>query len=158
MSTSTLPVTQRMARLVPQPDSASPPQEVVHISAFAIIRKKSDRGEKILLAKRLRPQFTAGKWTLPSSLIDYGEHPDEAMKRILEVQLGKKPEKVRLDQVQSYGDKHWDICFVYDVDLGSLGTLSQDIEKAEYFEVTDLPQELRQDHREVLETAGLIKT
>jgi hypothetical protein len=65
---NTLPITQRMARLVPQPpDLPSPPQQVVHISSFAIIREGKD---KILLAKRLRPAFTAGKWTLPSSIID----------------------------------------------------------------------------------------
>jgi ADP-ribose pyrophosphatase YjhB (NUDIX family) len=159
MSAQTLPVTQRMARLVPQlPDSPSPPQEVVHISAFAIMRDKSVGEKKILLAKRLRPPFTAGKWTLPSSIIDYGENPEEAVKRIVEVQLGKRPEKAKLVQVQSYGDKHWDLCFVYEVDLESLGTLSQDLEKAEYFATSNLPAELRQDHREVLEAAGLIKS
>lgn len=158
MSSSAIPVTQKMARLIPQPDSSSgPPQEVVHISSFAIIRKSKSE-KKILLAKRLRPQFTAGKWTLPSSLIDYGEHPEEAIKRILEVQLGKRPQNAKLIQVQSYGDKHWDICFVYEVDFDSFGTLSQDIEKVEYFDISNLPKELRQDHIEVLETLEMFKS
>ena len=161
-ATSTnLPVTQRMARLVPQPpqdSTAAPPQELVHISSFAIIRKKGQE-EKILLAKRLRPQFTAGKWTLPSSLIDYGENPEDAIKRIVEIQLGTKPGQVKLMQVQSYGDKHWDLCFVYDIVLPNeqVGNISQDIERVEFFELSNLPQEFRQDHREVLESAGLFR-
>ena len=161
MSSSTsVPITQKMARLVPQPDSTttSPPQEVVHLSSFAVIRKAGD-SKKILLAKRLRPQFTAGKWTLPSSIIDYGENPEEAIKRIVEVQLGARPHNAKLVQVQSYGDKHWDLCFVYDVSLPGekWGTLSQDVEKVEYFDLSNLPPEFRQDHREVLETAGFFK-
>lgn len=138
-----------MARLVPQPQGQQP-EEMMHISSFAVIR----RDDELLLAKRIRPEFTASKWTLPSALINFGEHPESAVRRIVKEQLGVEPRSVRLLDTQSYGDKHWDLCFVYDVAIDNVGKLSQDIEKTEYFDRSDLPQEFRADHREVLQTLG----
>ena len=63
----------------------------MHISSFAITK----RGKELLLVKRIRPEFTAGKWIFPSSLINYGEHPESAIKRIVREQArsgGKKCE------------------------------------------------------------------
>ena len=71
------------ARLIPQPEGSSS-EELVHISSFALIRK----GKQLLLVKRLKPEFTAGKWTFPAALISYGEHPDVAVKRIVKEMLG----------------------------------------------------------------------
>ena len=76
------------------------------------------------------------------------------MKRIVREQLGVESTNVRLLDVQSYGDKHWDICFVYDVSIDSIGKLSQDIERAEYFDRGKLPPEFRSDHMEVLQSLG----
>lgn len=139
----------KMARLVPQPQGQQS-EEMVHISSFAIIRQ----GNKLLLAKRIRPEFTANKWTLPSSLINFGEHPESAVKRIVREQLGVEPKSVKLLDTQSYGDKHWDLCFVYDVSIDGLGKISQDIERAEYFEKGNFPPEFRADHNEILQTLG----
>src|SRR5438552_4631152 len=132
---------QKTARLTPQVQGQQS-EEVAHISSFAIIRK----GSELLLAKKIRPEFTAGKWVLPSSIINFGENPESAMKRIVREQLGVDSTNVRLLDVQSYGDKHWDICFVYDVSIDSIGKLSQDIERAEYFDRGKLPPEFRSDH------------
>lgn len=125
-------------------------EEVVHISSFAIIKKEN----KLLLVKRVKPEFTAGKWTFVSSLINIGEHPEQAIKRIVREQVGAEAKNVKLIDVQSYGDKHWDICFVYEAMIDSTGTLSQDVEKSEYFERGKLPPEFRADHMEVLQTLG----
>ena len=142
MSTS-----QKMARLTPQaPGQQS--EEVVHISSFAMIKK----GNELLLVKRIRPEFSAGKWVLPSAIINFGEDPEAAMKRIVREQLGADARNVRLLDVQSWGDKHWDLCFVYDVSIDSTGKLHQDIEKAEYFDKGKLPPEFRSDHMEVLQS------
>ena len=140
---------QKTARLTPQVQGQQP-EEVAHISSFAIIK----RGNELLLAKKIRPEFTAGKWVLPSSIINFGEHPESAMKRIVREQLGVDSTNVRLLDVLSYGDKHWDICFVYDVSIDSIGKLSQDIERAEYFDRGKLPPEFRSDHMEVLQSLG----
>ncbi len=141
--------TTKTARLSPQvPGQQS--EEVMHVSSFAIAK----RGEELLLVKRIRPEFTAGKWTFPASIINFGEHPESAVKRIVRDQLGADPKNVRLLEIQSYGDKHWDMCFIYEVSLDGLGKLSQDIEKAEYFEEGRLPPEFRTDHAEVLQNLG----
>ena len=55
------------------------------------------------------------------------------MERIIREQLGVSPSTIRLLDVQSYGDKHWDLCFVYDVTIDRVGKLSQDVETAVYF-------------------------
>jgi ADP-ribose pyrophosphatase YjhB (NUDIX family) len=139
----------KMARLVPQTQGQQS-EEMVHISAFAVIK----RGNELLLVKRIRPEFTAGKWTFPASIINFGEDPESAVKRIVREQIGSEPKNVRLLDVQSYGDKHWDLCFVYEVSVGGLEKVSQDIEKAEYFDRGNLPPEFRADHIEVLQNLG----
>jgi ADP-ribose pyrophosphatase YjhB (NUDIX family) len=138
---------QKTARLTTQVQGQQS-EEVVHISSFGIIK----RGNELLLVKKIRPEFTAGKWVFPSSIINFGEHPKSAIKRIVREQLGVEPKNARLLDVQSYGDKHWDICFVYDVSLESVGKLSQDIERAEYFDRAKLPPEFRSDNMEVLQS------
>lgn len=139
----------RIARLTPYAQNQQV-DEVVHVSSFAIIKN----GSKVLLVKRLGPEFTAGKWTIPSSLINIGEHPEQAIKRIVREQVGAETRNVKFLDIQSYGDKHWDLCFVYECTIDSVGKLSQDIERAEYFDKGKLPQEFRGDHMEVLQTLG----
>ncbi len=141
--------TTKTARLTPQPQGQQS-EEVMHISSFAIAKK----GNELLLVKRSRPEFTAGKWVFPSSIINFGEHPESAVKRIVKEQLGAEPKNVKLLDIQSYGDKHWDLCFVYEVSIDSVGKVSQDIEKAEYFDRGKLPSEFRSDHAEVLQSLG----
>lgn len=138
---------QKAARLVPQvPGQQS--EEIVHVSSFAIIKRGND---ELLLAWRIRPEFTANKWVLPSTVINYGEDPEAAVKRVVREQVGAEPKNVKLVDVQSYGDKHWDLCFVYDVSIDGTGRLSPDIQKVEYFSRNKLPPEFRADHLEVLQ-------
>jgi ADP-ribose pyrophosphatase YjhB (NUDIX family) len=137
----------KIARLAPQAAGVQS-EETVHISAFAVIKSR----EQLLLVKRIRPEFTAGKWTLPASIINFGEDPEVAIKRIVREQLGAEPKKATLLQVQSFGDKHWDLCFVYQVSIDNVGKLSPDIERADYFPTDKLPPEFRSDHKEVLDT------
>ncbi len=138
----------KSARLVPQPEGAQP-EEVTHISSFAVIGK----GSAPLLVRRARPEHMAGSWCLPGTVILYGEDPEAAVRRVVKEQLGATAVGVKLIDVQSYGDKHWDLCFVYHVEAPRLGKLSGDFDKAESFELSKLPPELREGHREVLDTA-----
>ncbi len=139
---------QKLARLTPQAQGQQS-EEVVHISVFAIIKKGNN---ELLLVKKIRPEFTAGKWVFPSSIINFGEHPEAATRRIVREQLGVDPKNVRLLDIQSYGDKHWDLCFLYDTSIDGVGKLSQDIERVEYFDRGKLPVEFRSDHMEVLQS------
>ena len=61
---------------------------------------------------------------------------------------------MKLLDIQSFGDKHWDLCFIYEVAIDGVGKVSQDIEKAEYFDRGKLPPEFRSDHAEVLQALG----
>lgn len=140
--------TSKLARLVPQaPGQQS--EEFAHISSFARVRNSEN---EMLLVKKTRPEYTAGKWVFPSSLINFGEDPKSAIERIIREQIGASPSNVKLVDVQSYGDKHWDLCFVYDASIDKVGNLSSDIEVAGYFNRKKLPPEFRSDHLEVLET------
>jgi ADP-ribose pyrophosphatase YjhB (NUDIX family) len=138
----------KLARLVPQVPGQQP-EEFVHISAFARVRNGEN---EMLLVKKIRPEYTAGKWVFPSSVINFGEDPKLAIERIIREQIGVSPSSVKLVDIESFGDKHWDLCFIYDVSIDKVGELSSDIEVAGYFNRKKLPPEFRSDHLEVLET------
>jgi len=143
----------KLARLVPQADGTQP-EEFTHISSFALVQK----GGKLLLVRRSRPERWAGKWCIPGSLLLYGEDPAAGAQRAVKEQLGADATAAKLLDVQSYGDKHWDICFIYRTETSEIGKLGQDFDKAEYFEIASLPAEMRDDHREVIEMARWKKT
>ena len=105
------------------------------------------------LLRRTKPERVAGSWNLPSAVINYAEDPGHAALRILREQVGATPTALKLIDVQSFGDKHWDICFVFSAEIPSVGKLGSDIDKAEWFELAKLPPELREGHKEVLDYA-----
>lgn len=138
-------VPPKLASLIPQ---AKPPTgEVLHISSFGIVRQ----GKKVLLLKMQRPEAYAGKWVLPARIINFGEDPSQAMARIAESLLGSPAKSLSLIDLQSYGDRHWDLCCVYDVRVSEHSKPSQEVERMEYFDLDSLPAELMEDHREVLQ-------
>ena len=139
----------KRAILVPQPEGYQG-DEFAHISSFALVK----RGHELLLIRKNRPEYTAGKWLFPSGVNNFGEHPQSAIKRIIKDQIGAEPKNVRLADVQSYGDKHWDMCFVFEAAVDSVGKLSEDIEKADYFDRNNLPPEFRADNLEILQALG----
>ena len=136
------------ARLVPQPENTKP-EEVMHISSFVLATK----GKQVLLIRRSRPEQTAGSWVLPSAVINWGEDPGSAALRIIQEQLGVMPTAMKLLDVQSFGDKHWDMCFLFQVEAPSPMNLGPDFDKSEYFDLSKLPPELREGNKEVLEMA-----
>jgi len=142
-----------MARLVPQSEGTQP-EDFTHISSFAFLRK----GGEMLLLRRIRPERWAGKWVIPGSVLLYGEDPAAGAKRALREQAGAEATEVKLLDVQSYGDRHWDICFLYQAQLAGAPKPGQDFDSAQYFEVARMPPELREDHREVIELARSRKT
>jgi ADP-ribose pyrophosphatase YjhB (NUDIX family) len=141
--------TAKTAKLTPL-SQGQQTEEVMHISSFAIAKK----GKELLLVKKIRPEFSAGKWVFPSAIINFGEHPESAVKRIVKEQIGAEPKNVKLLDIQSYGDKHWDLCFIYQVSIDGVGKVSEDIEKAEYFDRGKMPPEFRSDNAEVLQSLG----
>lgn len=138
----------KLARLVPQPDGTQP-EDVMHISSFVLAR----RGAQILLARRVKPERWAGKWVIPGAIINYGEDPGAAALRVVREQVGAAATVLKLLDVQSYGSRHWDMCFVFQADIPGVGKLGGDFDKADYFDLDKLPLELREDHKEVLDMA-----
>jgi ADP-ribose pyrophosphatase YjhB (NUDIX family) len=137
--------TPKAASLVPKPDGTQP-EEVMHISSFVLVKK----GPQILLLRRVKPERSAG-WCLPGAVINYGEDPAQAALRIAREQLGTSPSVLRLVDVQSYGDKHWDLCFIFQVEISAVGKLREDFTESAHFEAGRWPPELREGHREVLD-------
>jgi ADP-ribose pyrophosphatase YjhB (NUDIX family) len=138
----------KMARLVPQADGTQP-EEVTHISSFALVRK----GGEFLLLRRVRPERWAGKWVVPASVLLYGEDPAAGARRALKDQASVEPTELKLLDVQSHGDKHWDICFLYNARVAGSAKPGQDFDKTQYFDLASLPPELRDDHKEVIDLA-----
>ena len=138
----------KTARLVPQADGTQP-EEVVHVSSFVLLRK----GAQVLLVRRVKPERMKGNWCLPSAVINYGEDPGAAALRIVREQLGAAATALKLLDVQSFGDKHWDLCFVFEAEIPRVGKLGEEFDKAEHFDLAKLPPELREGHREVLDMA-----
>lgn len=138
----------KRAALVPQPEGTTP-EEVMHISSFVFVRK----GPSILLVRRTKPERMAGTWNLPAAVINYGEDPGHSALRIVREQLGVAPTTMKLLDVQSYGDKHWDLCFVFQMDIPASLKLGGDFDKADWFDLGRLPPELREGHKEVIDYA-----
>jgi len=137
---------QKLARLVPQPEGTQP-EEMMHISSFAFIK----RGKDVLLVRRVSPERWKGKWCIPAAVINFGEDPAMAALRVVKEQTGGTATSVKLLDVQSYGTKHWDLCFIYEVETTGGLKLGQDFDKSDYFDPSKTPPELREDHKEVIE-------
>lgn len=138
----------KRAMLVPQQEGTQP-DEVMHVSSFVALRK----GAQLLLLRRQKPESAAGSWFLPSGVIKYGEDPRQAALRLVKEQVGIEPTALKLIDVQSYGDKHWDLCFLYGSEVLEAGAPAADYDKIEFFDLDALPAQLREGNKEVLDTA-----
>ncbi|MBI2184047.1 MAG: NUDIX hydrolase [Thaumarchaeota archaeon] len=123
----------KFARFGPKEGEA--PKGGACLSSFVIIRKN----DGILLVKIGQPEIWAEKWCLaldhperwkdrwqiPCSYLKFGEHPDQAAKRVMEEQLQIKAYELRRTLVKSFaaessiyrGETHWDICFIYEASV-----------------------------------------
>lgn len=146
------------------------PEQGLCVSTFLLIRK----GDALLLGKVIRPDIVKGKWVLPASQLLYGEHPDDSVRRILKEQLNTEPEAVSYRGLWSFADRHWDLCFVYDVDVRGEPRPLSEAEGAkyphEYWYCSQLlaelkyvrPEEIRAEeigrgHADVLQAVGILK-
>ncbi|MFQ5838346.1 MAG: NUDIX hydrolase [Thermoplasmata archaeon] len=115
------------------------------LSSFAILKD----GSKVLLGRpkdhprweaEWAPNFTAydpeerevefHSWRFPAAYLYEGEHPDEALRRVVEDQLGLKEYQAGPASIHAFydpsdwfpGKLHYDLCFVYEV-RGTLPTV-----------------------------------
>lgn len=126
----------------------------LHISAFLILRRGND-SVMLLRAGNSHPvSFRRGKLLLPSTMLNFGEDPKEAAKRILRSQVeGAENIQPRFLEIQSYLGSHWDICFVYECDaLGSDLRSKQPYVGNSFYSLAALPSdEIAEDHLEVID-------
>ncbi len=129
---------QKHARYGPCDRYLPPPGAGMCISVFAVIK----RGGKVLVGvpkphKRWKSEWVSGwlmysdeeldkiygQTRLPSSYVYEGEHPDQALRRVMRDELRIERFSAPTDRIISYnspsdwypGNFHWDLVFVYNV-------------------------------------------
>jgi hypothetical protein len=129
---------RKLARYGPLDRYNPPPAAGMCISVFALVRERG----KLLVGVPARggrwasewlPSITknTGKdldrewaaWRLPSAYICEGEHPGDALERVMRAQLGVESFASSGPRLFSYsepsdwypGNKHWDLAFAYEV-------------------------------------------
>jgi ADP-ribose pyrophosphatase YjhB (NUDIX family) len=132
----------RFARYGPSDHYESPPPAGMCISVFAVVKRQGKKGVLFGLPrpdnrwptdwltswrsyseKELSKSYQ--EWRLPSVYLAEGEHPDEALRRIMKEQIGIANFEMPKGgpRIYSYsapsdwypGNNHWDLVFVYDI-------------------------------------------
>lgn len=132
------------------------PEGGLHLLSYLFIQKDG----RILLEKRLHPEYLRGKWSLPWDFPKYGEHPDDSADRIVKEQLGLKVTNIEQLFILSYTrahemiptiPPHWDLCYVYRVEAeGEVRVDQKLISEAAYYSLHRLPSELTLFHRYIV--------
>lgn len=82
-------------------------------------------------------------WFLPDDALNHLEHPEEGAKRILKEQVRLPIARPALHHIESFkgNDGSWHLAFHYKLELPKIPKLapSADIEKAEWFDLRNLP-------------------
>lgn len=117
------------------------------LTADVIVRK----GDSILLIERKNKPFG---WALPGGFIDYGETVEQGAVRELLEETGIKAEKIELLGV--YSDPERDkrghnASVVYFTESSAEPTAGDDAKSAQFFEISDLPDDIVFDHKDILE-------
>ena len=131
----------KQARYGPPDRYESPPSAGMCISVFAIVRPEKRQGVLVGVPKpgeRWLSEWVSGwrmyskeelaniyqQWRLPSGYLEEGEHPDDAVRRVIEDQIhirrynvSKNPKIYSYSSASDWypGKYHWDLVFVYDV-------------------------------------------
>ncbi len=110
---------------------------------------------KVLMVKRaVDPE--KGRWSLPGGYLFYGETVEECAKRECEEESGYGVEIVGLLGVYSSpardadGRQNVDCCIVGSLN-GTRGEVDDEVERAEWFDLDDLPEKIAFDHRQMIE-------
>lgn len=103
------------------------------------------KSDKVLLVKYTdNNKYDLQKgWFLPNDLLEFGEHPEDAVIRILKNQLGLENVKLTLGDVESFtgNDKSWHIVFHYKTNLNEDIDVvpEKEISETGWFELDSLP-------------------
>jgi ADP-ribose pyrophosphatase YjhB (NUDIX family) len=155
------------------------------LSSFLII---TTTGDDVLVGKMTKPEIwserffvgekfaplyaSSGKYVLPASHLAWYESPLDAAYRVVteQAELACQKENIKLIEVQSYlsGDPknmdqppHWDICFIYKLQLPkeTVLKLPEWFQELHFVKRVELkPEEFTRGHGDILEGAALIKS
>jgi ADP-ribose pyrophosphatase YjhB (NUDIX family) len=113
-------------------------------SCAAIIT--NERREVLLLEHVLRP---ASGWGIPGGFMEYGEQPDEAIRRELREETGLELENVKLYRARVL-KRHIEFIFRAQTS-GEPKILSREILKAEWFEIAGMPAKMNRAQKSLIE-------
>ena len=147
-------MTERPGVFAPSATDWPVPDKGLHIECQVLVRK----GNRLLLQKMRKPDWMVGRWALPWAPLLLGDEPEEVAKRIVREQLGMEKAKMKLLQVQSHIDQHWDIVIVYETKAPGKIRLGPDALEAQFFPKLKLPlPEIDEFHRYVIEALGRLR-
>ena len=110
------------------------------------------REGKILLIKRKNPP--AG-WALPGGFVDYGESAETAALRELKEETGLEGSDMKLFGVYSEpgrDPRFHTLSVVYLANATGKAEAGDDAGRAEWFEFSNLPEQIAFDHRQIIES------
>lgn len=119
-------------------------QKEFTVSAAAIVVNK--KREVLLLDHVFRS--TAG-WGIPGGFIDYGEQPEEAVRRELREETGIELSDVRLLSVRTI-NSHLEILFYAESD-GSASVKSLEINAVRWFKISEMPENMTRIEKSAIE-------
>jgi mutator protein MutT len=118
------------------------------VTAGAIIT--DNRGRVLLLKHRFRP---GTGWGIPGGFMAEGEQPEDAVRRELREEVGLEVEKVELFTTRAFKvPRQVEIVFTAQA-IGDTSELSFEIQKAAWFILNELPEELPKDQAELIKRA-----
>jgi len=79
-------------------------------------------------------------WRLPGGPLEYGEHPEAAIRRILKAQVGIVPDNITLAEVESVLGAPWRLIFHYRCDVTSVLAIGDGVRAARFFQLEHLPE------------------
>lgn len=128
------------------------------VTVDAVVFRLSDKRAEVLLIQRKSEPYK-GCWALPGGFVGIDEELEDAAARELFEETALKD--IKLEQMHTFGGvgrdpRGRDISVVYTgivVDIQKKVKGGDDAEKAKWFAVDRLPENLAFDHREIVELA-----
>lgn len=119
----------------------------VAMSVTALIKKDN----QVLMVKRAREPYK-GTWMFPAGFLDYGEHPEEALKREIKEETGLNIKDIYFLKFYQVKDDpramgHIVFCYQVKINSGQLQTDEDENADIKWFEIDNLPEIAWQIHQ-----------
>ena len=131
------------------PDCAWTYYPHVGAAACAVIVKD----DTVLMVKRKREPY-AGTWMFPAGFVDYGEHPEDTLKREVSEETGLRIQDFSFISIYQVDDDpramgHWGIFYKVIVEEGTLKNDEEENEDLQWFDISAIPEIGWHTHKDV---------